>query len=53
MMAQAITRYFWEHPEFQKVSPFVTFNAYLERGVCSLCINTARECMGLMSMNNP
>jgi hypothetical protein len=25
MMAQAITKYFWEHPEFQKASSFVAF----------------------------
>ena len=42
MMAQAITKYFWEYPEFQKASSFVAFKAYLERGACSLCINTAR-----------
>jgi hypothetical protein len=52
MIAQANTKYFWDHPEFQKASPFVAFNAYLERGARRLCINAARECMGLMSMNN-
>jgi hypothetical protein len=53
MMAQAITKYYEDHPESQKASPFVAFNAYLERGACSPFINAARAQMGLQPMKKP
>lgn len=53
MMAQAITKYYEDHPDSQNASPFVAFNAYLERGACSPFINAARAQMGLQPMRKP
>jgi hypothetical protein len=53
MMAEAITKYYEDYPEYQRASPFVAFNAYLERGACSPFINAARAQMGLKTMKKP
>ena len=50
MMAHAITKYYEDYPENQKATPFVAFNAYLERGACSPYINAVRAEMGLRTM---
>lgn len=47
MVAQAITKFYVDHPEAQRSAPFIAFNGYLERGACSPFINEARKKMGL------
>ncbi|PZF75251.1 hypothetical protein DK847_19295 [Aestuariivirga litoralis] len=50
MVAQAINVFYRDHPEARVVTPFVAFNGYFERGVCSPFINKAREELGLKPM---
>lgn len=50
MVAQAINIFYRDHPEARVATPFVAFNGYFERGVCSPFINKAREEMGLPPM---
>jgi hypothetical protein len=50
MVAQAINIFYRDHPESRVATPFVAFNGYFERGVCSPFINKAREEMGLPLM---
>ena len=50
MLAEAITKYYEDHPESQRAAPFVAFNSYLERGACSPFINAVRAQMGLKQM---
>ena len=50
MVAQAINIFYRDHPEARVATPFVAFNGYFERGVCSPFINKAREEMGLPLM---
>ncbi|MCA3555557.1 hypothetical protein [Aestuariivirga sp.] len=50
MVAQAINIFYRDHPEARVATPFVAFNGYFERGVCSPFINKAREEMGLKPM---
>ena len=50
MVAQAINSFYNDHPEARVVTPFVAFNGYFERGVCSPFINKARQEMGLQPM---
>ena len=45
--AQAITKFYVDHPDAQRAPPFMAFNGYLERGACSPFINEARKKMGL------
>lgn len=47
MVAQAITKFYVDHPEARNATPFVAFNGYFERGACSPFINKAREELGL------
>jgi len=51
MVAQAITKFYTDHPDAQIVTPFIAFNGYLERGACSPFINQQRELMGLPPMS--
>ena len=53
MVAQAINSFYNDHPEARVVTPFVAFNGYFERGVCSPFINKARQEMGLQPMKAP
>ena len=53
MVAQAINSFYNDHPEARVATPFVAFNGYFERGVCSPFINKAREEMGLPLMKAP
>jgi len=46
-VAQAITKFYVDHPEAQRATPFIAFNGYIERGACSPFINEARKKMGL------
>ena len=50
MVAQAINSFYNDHPDARVVTPFVAFNGYFERGVCSPFINKARQEMGLQPM---
>ncbi|MCA3562642.1 MAG: hypothetical protein IOC82_16635 [Aestuariivirga sp.] len=50
MVAQAINIFYRDHPEARLATPFVAFNGYFERGVCSPFINKAREDLGLKPM---
>lgn len=52
MVAQAINIFYRDHPEARVATPFVAFNGYFERGVCSPFINKAREEMGLPPMKS-
>lgn len=47
MVAQAITKFYVDHPDAQRAPPFMAFNGYMERGACSPFINEARKKMGL------
>jgi hypothetical protein len=49
-VAQAITKFYADHPEAHRATPFVAFNGYIERGACSPFINQAREELGLQPM---
>jgi hypothetical protein len=49
-VAQAITKFYADHPEARRATPFVAFNGYIERGACSPFINKAREELGLPPM---
>ena len=53
MVAQAINSFYNDHPDARVVTPFVAFNGYFERGVCSPFINKARQEMGLQPMKAP
>jgi hypothetical protein len=46
-VAQAITKFYADHPEARRATPFVAFNGYIERGACSPFINKARSELGL------
>ncbi len=47
MVAQAITKFYVDHPDAQRAGPFIAFNGYMERGACSPFINEVRKKMGL------
>ena len=49
-VAQAITKFYVDYPEARRVTPFVAFNGYVERGACSPFVNQARKEMGLPPM---
>jgi len=49
-VAQAITKFYGDHPDAQRATPFIAFNSYFERGACSPFINEARKEMGLPPM---
>ena len=49
-VAQAITKFYADHPEARRATPFFAFNGYIERGACSPFINKARKEMGLPPM---
>ena len=49
-VAQAINKFYMDHPEAQSATPFVAFNGYFERGACSPFINQARKDLGLPEM---
>jgi hypothetical protein len=49
-VAQAITKFYADHPEARRATPFVAFNGYIERGACSPFINKARSELGLPPM---
>lgn len=53
MVAQAINSFYNDHPEARVATPFVAFNGYFERGVCSPFINKVRQEMGLPLMKAP
>ena len=53
MVAQAINTFYRDHPDARVVTPFVAFNGYFERGVCSPFINKARQELGLPPMKAP
>ena len=50
MVARAINVFYRDYPEGRAATPFVAFNNYFERGVCSPFINKAREELGLKPM---
>ena len=52
MVAQAINVFYRDYPEGRVATPFVAFNNYFERGVCSPFINKVREEMGLPPMKS-
>jgi hypothetical protein len=49
-VAQAITKFYADHPEARRATPFFAFNGYIERGACSPFINEARKELGLPPM---
>ena len=49
-VAQAITKFYADHPEAHRATPFIAFNGYIERGACSPFVNKARKEMGLPPM---
>jgi hypothetical protein len=49
-VAQAITKFYADHPQARRATPFFAFNGYIERGACSPFINKAREELGLPPM---
>jgi hypothetical protein len=49
-VAQAITKFYADHPEARRATPFIAFNGYIERGACSPFINKARAGLGLPPM---
>jgi hypothetical protein len=49
-VAQAITKFYADHPEARRATPFFAFNGYIERGACSPFINQARKELGLPPM---
>jgi hypothetical protein len=49
-VAQAITKFYADHPQAHRATPFFAFNGYIERGACSPFINKAREELGLPPM---
>lgn len=49
-VAQAITKFYADHPEARRATPFFAFNGYVERGACSPFVNQARKEMGLPPM---
>ncbi len=49
-VAQAITKFYADHPEARRATPFMAFNGYIERGACSPFVNKARQQMGLPPM---
>lgn len=52
-VAQAITKFYADHPEARRATPFLAFNGYFERGACSPFINKARQELGLPPMKAP
>ena len=52
-VAQAITKFYADHPEARRATPFIAFNGYIERGACSPFINEARKELGLPPMKAP
>ena len=50
LVAQAITKFYLDHPDAQAATPFIAFNGYFERGACSPFINQARKALGLPEM---
>ncbi len=49
-VAQAITKFYADHPAARRATPFFAFNGYIERGACSPFINQARKELGLPPM---
>ena len=49
-VAQAISKFYADHPEAQRATPFIAFNGYVERGACSPFVNEVRRQMGLQPM---
>ena len=49
-VAHAITKFYADHPQARRATPFVAFNGYIERGACSPFINKARAELGLPPM---
>jgi hypothetical protein len=49
-VAQAITKFYVDHPEARRATPFMAFNGYFERGACSPFVNQARKELGLPPM---
>jgi hypothetical protein len=49
-VAQAITKFYADHPEARRATPFIAFNGYIERGACSPFVNKARQELGLPPM---
>ncbi len=49
-VAQAITKFYADHPEAHRATPFIAFNGYIERGACSPFVNKARQELGLPPM---
>ena len=49
-VAQAITKFYADHPQAHRATPFFAFNGYIERGACSPFINKARAELGLPPM---
>lgn len=49
-VAQAITKFYADHPEARRATPFIAFNGYVERGACSPFVNQVRKEMGLQPM---
>lgn len=49
-VAQAITKFYADHPEAHRATPYLAFNGYIERGACSPFVNKARQQVGLPPM---
>ncbi len=49
-VAQAVTKFYADHPDARRATPFVAFNGYVERGACSPFVNQARKELGLPPM---
>jgi hypothetical protein len=49
-VAQAITKFYADHAEAHRATPFIAFNGYIERGACAPFINKARAELGLPPM---
>jgi hypothetical protein len=49
-VSQAITKFYADHPQARRATPFFAFNGYIERGACSPFINKARAELGLPPM---
>jgi hypothetical protein len=49
-VAQAITKFYADHPAARRATPFMAFNGYIERGACSPFVNQARKELGLPPM---
>lgn len=49
-VAQAISKFYADHPEAHRATPFIAFNGYIERGACSPFVNRVRQELGLPPM---